>query len=234
MNIAVGILTAPRKVSYIGQSLDSYFKIPGMPRPLVRCEPGSARFLNMSKCDVVENITQQGLVKNWNRLARDLLEMDKEWVMICEDDIEWQQPDYVAFSLGHVLSAYTYHPYHIISPYCSRMNADPERTDGWHTAILRPAYGLSGALAICMHRDTLCKFLDSKHNDTLDYRFHDFSLSEFAQANALEILTHQPSLIHHLGVESTLITKENNPGVYYHDCRKHYGTSRSPINENTV
>jgi hypothetical protein len=210
----VGIISAPRKVNYISDSLDSYFREWGV-RPTVFEEPGVINYSNHSKVSRCRNPETKGCVKNWLDGLEILAREETPWYMLCEDDIYWSP------NSGQIVRAFVFSlnvkTNHFVSPYCSLINrprgigwGKPEKMINW-----------CGALCSIMSRPMVEHILTNKDkflDASRDEYFSDALKELVHHSNNLRHLdtaigtmcapyachTHAPTLILHLGKESAI------------------------------
>jgi hypothetical protein len=174
--LEIGIISAPRPVYYLGNSLDSYFHQWTI-KPHVFHEPNCPGYLNKSKVYVHENETTKGCVYNWLDSATWMLENTSQpFIMMCEDDILWI--DGARKSIDTLLKVLTgqipntmvldklpLSKIGFISPYCSDPNAPAKtrgkRDTGWRPARYRSA-GWCGALSLIFPRASLEKLVRNR------------------------------------------------------------------------
>lgn len=217
--LSVGIITAPRGMTYLGQSLSSYFDEWDI-KPHVFEEPGTSKFIG----EVTRHVNDKtfGCVGNWLHAARSLVKgLDgiacSDWIMICEDDIAWSRGSGAqvrklleVLEEGLIEKELPLSRVGFISPYCSLVNAPKER--GWRT----PRYiksGWCGALSLIFRRDVLLgllahedKFLSYTIPERHPEKGHvnlDYAIGRYVYEQKLTMITHSPTLVTHLGECST-------------------------------
>lgn len=221
-----GIITAPRPISYIGTSLDSFFRTWGEDRtPHVFRDGSPEKYFNQTKVIEHQNPETLGCVMNWFNAATWMVDnTSKPFVMMLEDDILWDEHARVLIeNLLRVISGELAAPcpknIGFISPYCSRLNAPANR--GWQPAKVEPKHGWMGALCLIFPRSVLRTLIKDKeyfikqatHNTRYNARrpMHlDFAIGRTLQKNGYMLLTHNPTLILHMGDVSTH-ESNNNP-----------------------
>lgn len=230
--IDVGIITAPRKVCYLGESLDSYFD-QWLIKPHVFHEPNSPNYVNKSRVVIHQNEETLGCVRNWMHAARWMLDnTTNRFIMMCEDDIMWTPGAKQNIeTLLKVLTGELINPMvqkllqvnsiGFISPYCSTMNApvSKRREVGWRPARYRSA-GWCGALCMIFPRLSLQKLIGDEErfikaatwtpdslrriNKFTGPVFLDYAIGYImVHCEKLQLVTHVPTLIQHLGEVST-------------------------------
>ena len=193
------VLHGPRPINYISKSLDSYYYEWDHPITVL-AEPGTFRF--RGKCEIRLNPVRLGTVFNWLQAIN--MPHNCEWLGVFEDDIIWIKgsgPE-VRKILHNCCSDIG-----IVSPYCCVLNA-PERR-GWQMSKIKKSTSFYGACALFLRkqlvaviRENIPEFLsftmrNEKHIDL------DTAIGSFALKYGFKILTHNPSLIIHMGEIST-------------------------------
>jgi hypothetical protein len=221
--IDVGIISAPRP--YLANSLDSFFDEWPEVTPHVCAEPGVTGFRNINRVTVHLNERTLGCVRNWVNATTWLYEnTDSPFVMVCEDDIQWTSGSGANVrNLLKVLTGEIWVPViqekmplssiGFISPYCAKLNR-PHKI-GWEEGKYGKC-GLLGALSIIMPRSSLHhvymnrdELLRISNGVCLDYAIGELFIGRIN-------LTHRPTLIFHIGEESTFpsnntIQNRNDP-----------------------
>lgn len=92
MQLGIAITTAPRPISYISQTAQSLIAA-GADRLHVFAEPGSdlSSLRSMPGCpiELVQRMSRRGNFRNWMESARCMLEQDNEFILMCEDDVQF-------------------------------------------------------------------------------------------------------------------------------------------------
>jgi hypothetical protein len=206
--LQVGIISAPRSVYYLGQSLDSFFASWSNLTPHVFKEPGCPAHFNQNRIVEYFNRETLGCVMNWLNAAAWMYENTwDDYIMMCEDDIQWQ-PDAAMTIAPQLLSWPSDAGY--LSPYCALPNTP--HTLGWSLSKTK-GLGQLGALCTIFHRSTLKRLLD--HSEMFLYyaaAHHkdgkpcclDYPIGRVVEKHlGLKVYTHTPTLITHLGEVST-------------------------------
>jgi hypothetical protein len=199
--VTVGIITTGRKYLYI--SLGTY----GFNCINIFAEPNSNisidklhqyKHPSTDSIDLTINRTNLGIVKNWYYSVLSLIDIAKRdnsnHIMICEDDA------LLLSNFNTILQqGIEQHPNKVLSGYIAKLNA--EHTQGWHV-INTKRYGWLGSLCMIYPvKELLEIFSDpetvSKFTNPVDYHLDTLigSLSP--------IIAYHPSLVRHIGVEST-------------------------------
>lgn len=214
ISLSTGILTSPRKVCYLGQSLDSYFKEFDA-TPVVFAEPGAAHYFNESRTVRVDRPVHLGQLENFRRGLAQLLETDADWLLMCEDDIQWMPgsgPRLLSFleqaqrdvaKIGAV------------SPYCSQANVPEGLKLGWWMCRIHPKWGWCGNLAMAYPRVAAQEIVDATIKNL---RYVDYLIAEFLYKMDRRIFVHLPTDVLHIGEFSTLVDIDSK--FRDHECRK--------------
>lgn len=234
--LSVGIIAAPRPICYLGPSLDSYFIHWDVP-PHIFAEPETAtNFHNYSRVIWHQNTYRKTACCNWADTLKWLWEnTDSEYLMICEDDIEWR-PD-SSVELRSILmnggvttedkDIYDLSKVGFISPYCSERNQwELGARDVWTTP--RKGRNWMGALTICMHRKIAERFLNHLSEffyyaicraKEPRYLHLDHAIGRVVvDVLKLPIITRNPTFVLHLGEYSTF--ECNNTSTTTHQTNR--------------
>jgi hypothetical protein len=163
--IAIGIITAPRAVPTITQSIASLRDAGFKQGITIFSEPGSESPV-CDGCNVVRNPARKGNFRNWVGALQHLAMGPGDWMMICEDDILWSHD--AAAVLSHDLSKWQGNTRAgAISLFCPiRMSKVLERKYG--TPLMQGWYGLNlgrstwGAQCLVFHRTWAAALLSDK------------------------------------------------------------------------
>jgi hypothetical protein len=195
--IAVGVITAPRPVCTLPQTV-SELRRGGFTRPVhVFAEPGSP-VPNDAGLVVRRNPTRLGLWGNWREAARRLLaDTDAPFLLICEDDVRFAPC--AALGLQHAIATLPHDTWGYASLYTPRHNLpDWHGRSGWQEVMV--GVGTWGALAWCFTRPSLRAVLESRavrshaaHNGT------DAVVSLAVKELRRKCYFHVPSLGDHTG-----------------------------------
>ncbi len=226
---AVGIISAPGR-NYISNSLDSFFREwPGI-MPIIFEEPGLLNYRNHDKVIRARNKGDKpfGAVRNWFRALSFLLDhSDQEFLMICEDDIEWTYGS-GAYVRTKVTSNWD-QPF-AVSPYCSEINR-PRTGKGWRKPYSQKNW--CGALSMILHRE-IAKQIRERRDQFFEYskdKYWSEALGEFINDGEklihldtaigkilLDIncpfITHNPTLVLHNGLISSISAKNTEANAY--------------------
>jgi GR25 family glycosyltransferase involved in LPS biosynthesis len=207
----VGIITSKREPSTIGQTLDSYFEN-FTHKPFVFAEPDTLNYRNQSKVFEHRNTDTLGCFYNWlSMIEKMYLWTQNEYIMLLEDDVIFQ--DNAGNNIRDFLKKHDTSPLKstVISPYCSLSNR-PEK-QGWQISYFGKI-GFCGSLCLIMSRKTLGYFVSKK--DVLIETSHGIHLDTAIGVVAGQIITHNPTLVQHIGLTSTW-ARNNGQELY---CRK--------------
>ncbi len=193
-----GIITAPRGIGCISHTIESMLN-EGIHDIHVFAEPGVKPYYNQTKVHHHQRQTQHGVVDNWFAGLQFLLDNFKdEWFLMCEDDAYWRRGAYDTLLQGmldHSDCGY-------LSPYCCYLHGSQA---GWH----KPKFGNAffGSLSICLPRKSAEYVIthEEEFKKFGDFRYLDFALGElFIKFGGMDVFVHGPTLITHIGEESTL------------------------------
>lgn len=222
--ISVGIITAPRPNIYLGNSLDSYFAHWDYP-PHIFAEPGSpTAYFHRDRTIYHQNESRLGCPLNWFSALKWLYHnTDTPWIMICEDDILWRptSSEKTRAELNRIDSD----TIGFVSPYCAELCMSEIAPSGWQECRQRRG-GWCGALSICLPRQSAKLFMDNADlfmfktaERTASHRIlHlDYAIGEVVRHFNKVIWTHNPTLVLHMGEEST---HQSNTGMEHHISRR--------------
>lgn len=215
-NVSVGVITAPREVCLVDNSLDTLMD-QGIPTPHIFAEPGAR--VHRSQVVIHYNSVKLGCAYNWMNAAQWLLDnTPNDYILLAEDDVQWSRDSLkMMWDVRHL---------GVISGWTADVNATFGVT-GWYPHQNMEFSGMCGSLALLISRDNLIKIL-SNDNLTKPDRIHlDTDIGFACRALGIPTLCHMPSLVTHLGKGySTFykLTKEMERTV---DARRCYATCRS-------
>jgi hypothetical protein len=203
--IEIGIITAPRVKPTITKSIDTLRKAGFGQEITIFAEPGS----DIPVCDgchIVQHKTVRGNFRNWVFALQALAATTAEWIMICEDDIQWSRDAMKA--LEHDLARFvTQSSAGALSLYCPiRMSKVLEKKYG--TPLVQGWYGLNlgrstwGAQCLVFHRTwamslltdrVLKSYLDDPHW----HKNVDALIADVIARSGREIMYRIPCLVDH-------------------------------------
>jgi hypothetical protein len=157
--VAVGVITAPRPICTLPQTL-AELRRGGFTQPIhVFAEPG-APVPDGYGLAVRRNAARLGLWRNWREAARRLLaETDAPFLLLCEDDVRFVPC--AALALRHAIATFPHDTWGYASLYTPRHNLPNwDGLSGWQTVAV--GAGTWGALAWCFTRAGLAAVLDSR------------------------------------------------------------------------
>lgn len=167
--IATAIITAPRPVTTIEQSLRSYAMAGFTDQPLfIHSDGQDESWSSPVMGSIIVNKTKLGNLRNWNEAAKTLLRYTTEpWLMICEDDITWARN--ACDVLQHDLAIIKHEAIGAVSLYCPQRMAklieqaypSANRVSGLAYGWYRVAIGrkMWGAQCLVFKREWLEKLL---------------------------------------------------------------------------
>jgi hypothetical protein len=191
MQLGAAVITAPRSVSYLAQTAQSLV-VAGAERLHVFAEPATdlQPLHHVVGCPIslVQRSTRRGNFRNWMEAARHMLELDNEYILMCEDDVLFGRTSIgdglaacsMLVNVGFV-SLYTPTHYQRLwrvldangkwtgKEYESKATAQSHATGGGRTVVPRDfetgVYAhkfksLYGALGLLFHRDMLARVVD--------------------------------------------------------------------------
>jgi hypothetical protein len=102
VNIATGIITAPRPRPTLAQSIASYRRAGFENEVIVFAEPNGRDVVVADKVTTIHNEVRLGNLRNWARALAVLESKSPDFVMICEDDISWAAgaPEFLDRAIG--------------------------------------------------------------------------------------------------------------------------------------
>jgi hypothetical protein len=205
--ISIGVIHAPRKIDFIGWTLDSIrSEFEGI-RPTVFCEPDCDNFRGMSLVDTVKHNIKYGSYLNWVFGLRFMYRYTTaDYILMCEDDVEIHEG--ASKKLLEGCEQYRDKKVGFFSLWASQANANP-RSPGWGIAKFS-RNGWCGALALCLPRESAKAFIDytDKPDDTKDL---DTTVGRVFLRLGYQLIIHTPTLVTHLGNTISTIVEEDHP-----------------------
>lgn len=229
IDLAVAVITAPRPVPTLRDTLDGLRRAGFRQSVSVFAEPGAAveaEIATVGPVEVHRNAATLGNVRNYLAAARHLLGASAaSWLMICEDDVELSE------AAGGALAAAirTADRPGMLSLYSPRHNLGPSpRTPGWHR--MNRAGQTWGALAWVFPREVLAAVVealgDSEAPDGVDQL-----VAHAVAKTGRTSWTHYPSLGRHIGFTSSMRhgQKEGFEALAYHPDYSGYRLREQPV-----
>ena len=217
--VAVGVITAPRPVATLPQTL-AELRRAGFAQPVhVFAEP-TAPVPEHPGLVLHPNAARLGLWRNWESAARWMLTgTGAPFLLICEDDVRFSPC--AALALQHAIDVLPRDSWGYVSLYTPRHNLpDASGPAGWrHVPV---GAGTWGALAWCFTRASLRALLSSRtvrtHGDTVGTdEVISLAVSELGRKSYF----HVPSLGDHTG-------GDNSTQGHYHGPGEAFGIGFSP------
>jgi hypothetical protein len=207
--LTIGIIHAPRKPDYIGLTISNLQEeFPGIDLHIF-AEPGSEYFDGMDSVIIHQNPVTYGPLFNWLHAIQTLSSL-AEWVMMCEDDIQWGKGQGLIFR-EYVLSCGP--GVGMISGYCSKPNANPKSL-GFGLAKISP-YGWCGALSIAVPAYLVPKIISHAYvSQEWRGKHLDYVVGKVIKSLGLDIIVHTPTLVHHLGANSSTLLPPGHKNLF--------------------
>ncbi|MBN9120280.1 MAG: hypothetical protein J0I06_14170 [Planctomycetes bacterium] len=208
--VAVGVITAPRSVPTLPQTL-AELRRAGFPQPVrVFAEP-TAPVPDVPGVAVHRNPIRLGIWGNWAAAARRVLaDTDAPFVLMCEDDVRFARC--AALALQHAIDAIPHDTWGYVSLYTPRHNLrHADGGVGWRE--LAVGWGTWGALAWCFTRAGLAAVLNSRAayaHASADGT--DAVVSVAAKELGRKCYFHVPSLGDHTGGDNSTAGHYHAPG----------------------
>lgn len=203
--LAIGVTTAPRKRIYLNDTVQQLkYEFPDA-EIFIFAEPGTPKTV---EANWIFNQETLGVGHNWlNGFRRLLYASYTPWIMMCEDDISLSAN--FGIYIKQMLRIFIGNSAGFISPYCSYVNANPKHP-GWSLAKIS-AFGWCGMLCTIWPREFGYQFLSRPchfKTETLpDGRIKKYGPDACIALHTLslgkKIYIHTPSLVTHVGEEST-------------------------------
>lgn len=174
-------------------------------RPYVFAEPDAyIPALAKTHCAVFKNMQKKGHLWNWLDGLSYMVHThtNEQFFIVCEDDIQWTVESYTK-----LLDAVDLIDADVYSPYCSLINGKLDVEPGWHVPTIVKHHGYGGALCLCFSRLAATRLLESKEffMGVAKDKHLDKAIGETIMTHLkLRLVNHMPTLIYHLGTESSL------------------------------
>ena len=194
--ISIAMVTAPRPVSTVEQSI-SELRRAGFPQMVhLFAEPGSTA-VNSTDVVTYANGKLRGAWHNWLESAKSMLvKSDSPFILLCEDDIRLARC--AAYGLQAAIDRFPHRDWGFASLYTPRNNLTNHRSQSGWLSVRSPA--LWGALAWCFTRESLHAVLGSEeaaaHRGDRDT---DLIISQAIRRLDRRTYFHVPSLGAHAG-----------------------------------
>ena len=221
MNIATGIITAPRPRSTILQSLVSYRRAGWDNEVLIFAEPGKDQ-IAMDKVRMIVNEVRLGNLRNWARALAVLESKSPDYIMVCEDDISWchDAPGHLQRALDSLADGSLARQAGAMSLYLPNRHANRMKPlkDGWNVGGLgRGTWGFQCMLFTKQQARNLLvapEFRSILRDHTRDKNI-DAIVGQVLANQQLSILYLNPCLVDHdLGrANSSLGYKDDRPDL---------------------
>lgn len=202
---AIGMLTAPRPVSTVMNSLSELRKAGFGQQVHLFAEPGSDLQNLSSGVSLFTNTHLRGVWGNWRNAATRLLELsDAPWLLICEDDLRLRCDS--ACALQAVIDTMPHHDWGYASLYTPWHNIVGQRVRrGWQD--LDVGSNAWGALAYCFSRESLQAVLATTPAAIEQPAFldTDILISQACKRIRRKLYFHLPSLCEHAGAGNSTL-----------------------------
>lgn len=192
VTIQTAIRTAFRSDPTLEKTVQSMLDA-GFQNPVVFAEPDSPD----SELISVRWKSQLKPFKSFVESSQWLLEnTSSQWFLLCEDDVIFRE------GAADLIRTYPMNSNQVLSLYVSSFQQGRvSRNEGFHAVT----GDLHGSLAYLVHRESLVKILESRTFRTWPGPARvDRAFSQAATECGVELVTHNPSLVQHIGAASTL------------------------------
>lgn len=202
MLFETGIITAPRPSGdvYLRASLESY--IHHWDNLVhVFAEPDTPTTFHPTIKSWINHPERLGTIENWWFAMEYMLMYTKaDWIMLCEDDIEWRPGS--SESIRSYVRNVKQERVGFISPYCSQHNSI---NPGWAAPRMPVPESWCGALALIFPRKAL-ELIRGKKDEFMAFTrgVHlDSAIGATLLKYNYKLITHTPTLVLHIGDQST-------------------------------
>jgi hypothetical protein len=209
--LAVGVITAPRPVPTLPQTLAELRRAGFCQDLRVFAEP-DALVPEHPRVAVVRNPVRLGVWGNWASAARRMLaDTSAPFVLICEDDVRFSSC--AALALQYAIDTLPHSTWGYASLYTARHNLRySDGVVGWRALSVGP--GTWGALAWCFTRKGLADVLNSR---TVRGHTRSNGTDSVVSAALNELgrvgYFHVPSLSDHIGGDNSTQGHRHSPGA---------------------
>ena len=209
--VAIGVITAPRPIPTLPQTL-AELRRAGFSQPVrVYAEP-TAAVPDAPGVLVHRNATRLGLWGNWLSSAQRMLaDTNAPFVLMCEDDVRFARC--AALALQHAIDTLPHDSWGYVSLYTARHNLRHANAGvGWRE--LAVGAGTWGALAWCFARAGLAAILNARA--VCSHNFPDGTdavVSVAARELGRKCYFHVPSLGDHIGGDNSTEGHRHYPGA---------------------
>ena len=212
ISLGVAITSAPRVVPTLVATVDS-MRTAGFTQPIELFIDGQVSVPLDDMIRINPSSVRLGEIKNWVRASRFMLSKGYEFVLICQDDVQFCLHAYTTLETG--ILRFKGERLGLISLYTPRANVlgrDFRKMDeGWHR--FTPSRNTWGALAWCFPKrvlETLTAMPDFEQAASRE-ELLDRLVCGILSTMRIVCFQHIPSLAKHIGQTSTLKHKDN-PG----------------------
>lgn len=199
----IAIRTAPRSISYLQSTIHSIKQVYPDSDLHLFAEPGSQ---TVQDTIVHQNEKCLGIYRNFLQALSYLVKHTPgPWYMVCEDDIS------LLPLFGVSISKITKEPvpsdFGFYNPYCAKPRGKKDYF-GWYA----PAdISLYGALCLIFHESTVKDLLAIYKTERAPNKGADSCIGILTDRVGLRVYQHTPTLVDHIGVESTIVDVNTLP-----------------------
>lgn len=207
--LSIAIRTAPREVSYLGQTVQSLRSaFPGTNLHLF-AEPDSPIVPDVV---VHQNDRCLGIYANFIKALSFLVEnTEGPRYMVCEDDIALL-PDFSAAIANEVGNG-------LLNPYCAKPRGKDNFIGWYHPADV----SLYGMLCLIFHKSTVHNLLSVYRTECAPDKGADACLGFLTNKAGCKVWQHTPTLVDHLGEISTIVDIDTLPPRLLSNRKPYYG-----------
>lgn len=199
------IRTCPRKMNYLCGTIAS-LREAGFQQHITICAEPETKVIDFWNCSWIVHETKLGLYDNFIFALKYLRESyTHNWYIICEDDFE--ADPITSFHVNNALTYFRGHPeVGLLSPYCAFPYGN-RYTLGWRI-IKRQKPGLCGALFLIFNGQFVDVIISKLEHLPHDSKLLDTNIGKSLESLNLAVIGYLPSLITHVGEESTIAKKQ--------------------------